>query len=48
MIKELITDQTVLAMLPIVSLGVIAAIVGYYWIWKERREDRERQPHYKN
>jgi hypothetical protein len=38
--NDLITDQTVLAILPIVTLGAIGAVVGFYWIWKERREDR--------
>jgi hypothetical protein len=39
------TDQTVLAMAPIVTLGIISAIVGFYWIWKERRADQGRSPH---
>ncbi len=35
------TDQALLAIAPIVSLMVLVGIVGVYFLWKERREDRE-------
>jgi hypothetical protein len=41
--NDLITDQTVLAMLPIVTLGVIVGVLGLYSARKERRASRERQ-----
>ena len=38
----MITDQTVLAILPIVILGVIATIAGLYFARKERRESEKQ------
>jgi hypothetical protein len=40
MIEQLLTDQTVLAMAPIVTLGFLMAVVGFFWIWKERRDNK--------
>jgi len=40
MIDKLLTDQTVLAMAPIVTLGFLMIVAGCFWIWKERREDK--------
>lgn len=37
-LNQLITDQTILAIFPIVGLGIIVGIVAFYLIWKERRE----------
>ncbi len=47
-LNELITDQAILAILPIVTLGVIMAGVGFFLIWKERREGQEHHPTHKN
>lgn len=41
--NQLITDQTVLAILPIVTMGIILSIVGFFLIWKERREDQQHK-----
>ena len=48
MIDRLLSDQSVLAIAPIVTLGIIMAIVGFFWIWKERREDHGRHAAQKN
>ena len=48
MIDRLFTDQSVLAIAPIVTLGIIMALVGFFWIWKERREDQQRHSVHKD
>jgi hypothetical protein len=35
------SEQFLLSIAPIVSLMVLAALVGVYLLWKERREERE-------
>ena len=40
LLNELATDQTILAMFPLVGLSVIVAIVTFFLIFKERRESR--------
>jgi len=35
-------DQAILVMFPIVGLSILAGIAGIYFVWKERREDREQ------
>ncbi len=42
-LNRLVTDQALLAILPVVSLGAIVAIVGFYDIWRERRNDQDHR-----
>ena len=39
----MITDQTVLAILPVVILGAIATVAGLYFARKERRESVDQE-----
>ena len=39
---EILTNQTILAMVPIVGLSILVGIVGIYFVRKERRESREQ------
>jgi len=41
--EEIMNNQTILAMFPIVALGIIAGILGLYFAGKERRESREQE-----
>jgi hypothetical protein len=41
-------DQTLLVMFPIVGLSVLAGLAGIYFLWRERREDRDKPPVQKN
>jgi hypothetical protein len=41
MLSELATNQTILAMLPLVGLSIIVAIVGFFFIYKERRASQQ-------
>ena len=40
LLNELLTDQAVLAMFPIVGLSILVVIAALYLLWKERRESR--------
>jgi hypothetical protein len=42
------SEQFLLSIAPIVSLMVLVGIAGIYFLWKERREDRDRRPTQKN
>ena len=42
------SEQFLLSIAPIVSLLVLAGLVGIYFLWKERREDRNRRSTEKN
>ena len=35
-------------MFPIVGLMILAGLAGIYFLWKERREDRDEPPIQKN
>ena len=48
LIHELTTNQTILAMFPIVGLSIIVTIVVFYQVYKERRESQEQHPTHKN
>jgi hypothetical protein len=39
-VKELMSDQAILAIFPIVSLSIVVAIAAAYLLYKERRESR--------
>ncbi len=41
--EDIMTNQTILAMFPIVAMGIIATILGLYFAGKERRESREQE-----
>ena len=40
MIDRLLANQAVLAIAPIVMLGILMTAAGCFWIWKERRENK--------
>jgi hypothetical protein len=42
-VKELMTDQAILAIFPIVSLSILVAIAAAYLLYKERRESRDQE-----
>jgi hypothetical protein len=43
LLTELTTNQTILAIAPIVTLGIIAGIAGLYFARKERLESERQQ-----
>ena len=42
--EKIMSEQFLLSIAPIVSLMILAGIAGIYFLWKERREDRDEPP----
>jgi hypothetical protein len=41
-VKELMTDQAILAIFPIVSLSILVGVAAAYFLYKERRAGRQQ------